>query len=357
MRGRVGSLLEVGTGFHPDLTGRENIYLSGTILGMKKREIDRKLDEIIAFAEIERFLDTPVKRYSSGMNVRLGFSVVAHLEPEILVVDEVLSVGDSAFQKKCLGKMGSVARDGRTVLFVSHNTATMLRLCSRAILLEAGRVSTEGAVEGVIRAYLAKSGLTRNQVKVGESRSGTGFGSSETGCAKITNAQGGSVSTVPINESLHIHYRYYVPLPEASFRCVANFHTQGVAAFTSMESQEVVRRETGYYESVLVIPGNLLVEGDYSIDISIFSSRGSKIRHLYLSDALSVHVFDPMTGNSSRGDYAERYSGVLRPLLPWQMTFLGNSLPREIGNGSTGRDEDLPQNLTDAQYMQKQFQR
>jgi lipopolysaccharide transport system ATP-binding protein len=154
VRGRVGSLLEVGTGFHPELTGRENIYLSGAVLGMKKREIDRKFDEIVSFAEMEKFIDTPVKYYSSGMYVRLAFAVAAHLDPEILLVDEVLAVGDAAFQKKCLGKMGDVAKEGRTVLFVSHNMAAIENLCSRAILLHNGRIFSEGETRSVIRTYL-----------------------------------------------------------------------------------------------------------------------------------------------------------------------------------------------------------
>ncbi len=152
--GRVGSLLEVGTGFHPELSGRENIYLNGSILGMTRREIDAKFDEIVAFAELERFIDTPVKRYSSGMYVRLAFAVAAHLEPEILLVDEVLAVGDAAFQKKCLGKMSDVASHGRTVLFVSHNTAAMLNLCTRGILLEKGAMTADGPIEPIIQQYL-----------------------------------------------------------------------------------------------------------------------------------------------------------------------------------------------------------
>lgn len=155
IHGRVGSLLEVGTGFHPELTGRENIYLNGSILGMKKVEIDRKFDEIVAFAEVEEFIDTPVKRYSSGMYVRLAFAVAAHLEPEILVIDEVLAVGDAAFQKKCLGKMGDVAKEGRTVLFVSHNMQAVQALCHRAILIEAGRVAATGSAKAVVARYLA----------------------------------------------------------------------------------------------------------------------------------------------------------------------------------------------------------
>ena len=156
LRGRAASLLEVGTGFHPELTGRENVYLNGTILGMRKKEVDRKFDEIVAFAEVEKFIDTPVKRYSSGMYVRLAFAVAAHLEPEILVVDEVLAVGDAEFQKKCLGKMGDVAREGRTVLFVSHNMAAMRALCTRALYLQKGKVSYDGPVEAAITRYLSQ---------------------------------------------------------------------------------------------------------------------------------------------------------------------------------------------------------
>jgi lipopolysaccharide transport system ATP-binding protein len=158
LHGTVGSLLEVGTGFHPELTGRENVYLNGAILGMTRGDINRRFDEIVEFAEVERFLDTPVKRYSSGMQVRLAFAVAAHLEPEILIVDEVLAVGDAAFQRKCLGKMGDVTSEGRTVLFVSHNMSVVSRLCDRGIWMEAGRVAAEGPMEDVVREYLGSSG-------------------------------------------------------------------------------------------------------------------------------------------------------------------------------------------------------
>lgn len=157
IRGRVGSLLEVGTGFHPDLTGRENVYLNGTILGMSKSEIDEKFDEIIAFSEVERFIDTPIKRYSSGMSVRLAFSVAAHLEPEILLIDEVLAVGDASFQRKCLGRMGAVASEGRTVLFVSHNVATIEALCERVVVIDQGKVVYDGETQGGIQRYLEDS--------------------------------------------------------------------------------------------------------------------------------------------------------------------------------------------------------
>src|ERR1700691_3734472 len=154
--GRVGSLLEVGTGFHAELTGRENIYLSGAILGMRRAEIQRKFDEIVAFAEVDKFVDTPVKHYSSGMHVRLGFAVAAHLEPEILLVDEVLAVGDAAFQKKCMGKMGDVSRQGRTIVFVSHNMTAMQALCTRMIWLDGGSILQAGATAAIVSAYLSK---------------------------------------------------------------------------------------------------------------------------------------------------------------------------------------------------------
>jgi lipopolysaccharide transport system ATP-binding protein len=176
IRGRVGSLLEVGAGFHPELTGRENIYFNGAILGMSRREIARKFDEIVAFAEMEEFIDTPVKRYSSGMYTRLGFAVAAHLEPEILVVDEVLAVGDAAFQQKCLGKMGDVAREGRTVLFVSHNMAAVQALCGRGIVLDGGRVVAAGSPPQVIETYLATTRAPRaTSLREREDRSGNGL--------------------------------------------------------------------------------------------------------------------------------------------------------------------------------------
>ena len=176
IKGRVASLLEVGTGFHPELTGRENIYLNGTILGMTRKEINRKFDEIVAFAEVEKYLDTPVKRYSSGMYVRLAFAVAAHLEPEIMVVDEVLAVGDAEFQKKCLGKMGDVATEGRTVLFVSHNMAAITRLCSRAMLIESGKIRASGTTDEVVQKYLTAGDTKQHKVDLSkyQPRRGTG---------------------------------------------------------------------------------------------------------------------------------------------------------------------------------------
>lgn len=206
-RGRIASLLEVGTGFHPELTGRENIFLNGAILGMTRAEIRRKFDEIVAFAEIEKFLDTPVKRYSSGMYVRLAFAVAAHLEPEILVVDEVLAVGDAQFQKKCLGKMGEVAKGGRTVLFVSHNMAAVTSLCARGILLQNGRIVHSGEIGGVINAYMGSlSDITRVALAGRKDRGGTGLlRFTETW---IENNRGEAVAAVISGEDATIAVRY-----------------------------------------------------------------------------------------------------------------------------------------------------
>ncbi|MGH7215165.1 MAG: ABC transporter ATP-binding protein, partial [Tepidisphaeraceae bacterium] len=192
IRGRVGSLLEVGTGFHQEMSGRENIYMNGALLGMRKIEIDRKLDEIIAFAEVEKFIDTPVKRYSSGMYMRLAFAVAAHLEPEVLVVDEVLAVGDAAFQKKCLGKMGDVARHGRTILFVSHNMAAVQALCQRAVMLDRGRVQECGPVGDVVQKYIQQV-TAIEAIPLVDRPDRQGDGAARVLSLRIENAAGGEV--------------------------------------------------------------------------------------------------------------------------------------------------------------------
>jgi lipopolysaccharide transport system ATP-binding protein len=205
--GRVGALLEVGTGFHPELTGRENIYLNGAILGMSRAEIDRKFDEIVAFAEVEKFIDTPVKHYSSGMGLRLGFSVAAHLEPEILVVDEVLAVGDAAFQQKCLGKMSSVAQEGRTVLFVSHNMAAVENLCQRLILLESGRLVLSGMPQSVIERYIESSKMMTYTPLI-ERSDRIGNGSIRFTEVVYRNTAGKQVDTISCGEDIQIELGY-----------------------------------------------------------------------------------------------------------------------------------------------------
>jgi lipopolysaccharide transport system ATP-binding protein len=207
IRGRVASLLEVGTGFHPELSGRENIYLNGAILGMKRQEIKRKFDEIVAFAEVEKFLDTPVKRYSSGMYVRLAFAVAAHLDPEILIVDEVLAVGDVAFQKKCLAKMNTASEEGRTVLFVSHNIPAIQNLCNRAILLSDGRLHTYGEVGPVVRQYLEQS-QQLSEIPLSERRDRGGNGAIRFISFTLHDASGVSVSTVHSGQHVRLLFRF-----------------------------------------------------------------------------------------------------------------------------------------------------
>jgi len=206
INGRVGSLLEVGTGFHPELTGRENVYMNGTILGMKKKEVDAKFDEIVAFSELEKFVDTPVKRYSSGMYVRLAFAVAAHLEPEILVVDEVLAVGDMDFQKKCLGKMEKIAAEGRTIIFVSHNMAAIQNLCNRAILFENGKIVKSDLVSVVVAKYLENNGLNNANIDVEKINDRSGNGKVRFAGFTIENSSGQTLTKVIIGEDIYLKF-------------------------------------------------------------------------------------------------------------------------------------------------------
>lgn len=319
VRGRIASLLEVGTGFHPELTGRENIYLNGAILGMSRDEINRKFDEIVSFSEVEKFVDTPVKRYSSGMYVRLAFAVAAHLDPEIMVVDEVLAVGDGAFQRKCLGKLSENAGEGRTVLFVSHNMAAINRLCTRAILLEHGRLIEDGPATEVTARYLslsADNADTSNRVWDMENAPGTQ--DLRLLAVRLMGEDGKPVSVVDVRERLVLRVEYQVNKPGLKFRCTFGFNTQGIYAFAAMEPTEEVRAEAGRYFSSIEIPPHLLAEGEYIIGISMFSSSGAKVHYVSLRDAIAFQVYDSMTGPSARGDYAQNFAGVVRPLFQWQ---------------------------------------
>jgi lipopolysaccharide transport system ATP-binding protein len=284
LHGRVGSLLEVGTGFHPELTGRENVYLSAAILGMRRAEIDRKFDEIVDFAGIEQFLDTPVKRYSSGMQVRLGFAVAAHLEPEILVIDEVLAVGDAEFQRKCLGKMGDVARAGRTVLFVSHNMSAVAVLCDRAILLGHGSVVLEAPVERVVRAYADQ---------FAEATAGAGefvFPDSPEKLVQIERVrlrddQGSTAGrhelTRPIDVVIDYVVRKDVPAMIAGCEVRANtgefvFMTLDTDWYnhTGSEAQAQLPSQVGRYEATIHMPAPLLNSGTY--ELVIYLARGGE---------------------------------------------------------------------------------
>ena len=235
LHGRVGSLLEVGTGFHNELSGRDNIYLNGSILGMRKTEIDRKFDEIVAFAEVERFIDTPVKRYSSGMYMRLAFAVAAHLEPDILVVDEVLAVGDSAFQKKCMGKMGQVARQGRTVLFVSHNMAAVQSLCHSAVWLSGGRVLEQGPAGAVVQKYL-QSVDAGQSTPLRDRTDRTGDGTARIVSLRIEPAEGGPGQPIRPTNRLRITIGYESDAPLLRPGFLATIHDAGGAALYAVNS-------------------------------------------------------------------------------------------------------------------------
>lgn len=323
LNGRVASLLEVGTGFHPELTGRENIFLNGAILGMKRKEIKRKFDEIVAFAEVEKFLDTPVKRYSSGMYVRLAFAVAAHLEPEILIVDEVLAVGDAAFQKKCLGKMEEVStKDGRTVLFVSHNMNAVTRLCTRSILLENGGIILDGTThEAVLQYYSSdlKSGfssfdLTNSTKPVGDEHAILLQGA-------IENSEGTTENKIAINDSFMIRMRYQV-FERNSAPVVPNFHfftESGQYAFIDF-AKGIKQSTPGVYDALCKVPGNLLNEGVYSIGLALttFSKLNQKV-HFFERGALSVHIADEKEQVAEEYGYTGTLPGAVRPQLTWHI--------------------------------------
>lgn len=323
IHGRVGSLLEVGTGFHPELTGRENIYLNGAILGMKKREIDRKFDEIVAFAEVEKFIDTPVKYYSSGMYVRLAFAVAAHLEPEILLVDEVLAVGDAAFQKKCLGKMGDVAKEGRTVLFVSHNMAAVNRLCRWGMWLGEGRLQMMGTTQDVVAAYLSSGTEAEGECCWETANEAPGNEKVRLRAVRVLNSDYKVSSTIDIRLPFYIEIEYEILQVLSSVRVVFRLiASDGSVVFTSSDSNdsswEGKNRFPGIYVSRCEVPGNLLNEGQYTLTVS---ADIPFIETLFFEEnVLSFHV--EQTGGVS-GRFPERWPGVICPMLPWRIELIG----------------------------------
>jgi len=318
--------LEVGTGFHSELTGRENIQLNGAILGMTRAELKTRFDEIVEFSEIGRFLDTPVKRYSSGMYVRLAFAVAAHLDPEVLIVDEVLAVGDSEFQKKCLGKMGAIAHGGRTVVFVSHNMGAVSRLCSTALLLEDGRVRARGDVNDITSLYLH----------------GVGNSPAEREWADLTSAPGDAVarltgvrvlqddhvaSTVDITRAVVLEMRYACLregshlMPSFSF-----FGDGGQLAFVSADFASAsigAEHDRGLYACRCVIPGNLLSEGTLVVAAEVSTSYPSYEVHFLERDVVAFNVADTGEPGSVRSGWGRTILGVVRPQCSWERESLG----------------------------------
>ena len=320
----MGSLLEVGTGFHRELTGRENIYLNGAILGMKRTEIERKLEEIIAFAEVEKFIDTPVKHYSSGMYLRLAFAVAAHLEPEILLVDEVLAVGDTRFQKRCLNKMQDVGQQGRTVLFVSHNMPAITRLCERTILLDAGRVLQDGPSPQVVRTYLNSGEGTTAAREWPDPARAPGGEVARLRAVRVQTEDGQVADTVDIRRPVRVEMEYevlksgYVLLPNLHF-----YNEEGIEAFGANDLDPAWRRRPrpkGRYVSTVWIPGNLLAEGTLFVRSTLVAM--DPITVLFSeNDVVAFQVMDSFDGDSARGDYGGRMPGIVRPLLEWSTQF------------------------------------
>jgi len=334
--GRVGTLLEVGTGFHPELTGRENIYLSGIILGMTKAEIDKKFDEIVEFAGIAKFIDTPVKRYSSGMYVRLAFAVGAHLEPEILIVDEVLAVGDSQFQKKCLDKMKDIGEHGRTVLFVSHNMQAVMRLCDRVIMLDKGRVLHDGPAHEVVKTYL-NAGFGASPAREWADPSNAPGGEVARLRAARVKAEDGKVAEVlDIRRPFTIEMEYEVLTP--GYVLAPHFHLvddEGTLIFITLDLDPEWRRQVrpvGHYVSRVEIPGNLLTEGTVFVGCHCITLAPDLVQFA-ASEAIAFQIVDNHDGDSSRGDYVGTMPGAVRPLLTWRTQLVGSvaSEPSNIG--------------------------
>lgn len=320
IHGRVGCLLEVGTGFHQELTGRENIYLNGAILGMRRFEIDQKFDEIVDFAEVEKFIDTPVKHYSSGMYLRLAFSVAAHLEPEILIVDEVLAVGDIRFQKKCLNKMQDVGQEGRTVLFVSHNMSAITRLCERVMLLDEGRVVLDGPSQQVVSEYL-KSGLGTTAQRFWQNiKKAPGREVSRLYAVSVKDENDQVVDKIDIHRSFKIEMEYdvikngRVLLPHFVL-----YNQEGQKIFVTLDQDPAWRqrnRPKGRYISKVVIPGNFLNEGMHYVNCHLLTLQPTSIE-FSVRTAVALQIVDTFASDSARGDYSGKMPGAVRPKLEW----------------------------------------
>lgn len=316
IKGRVASLLEVGTGFHPELTGRENIFLNGAILGMSRNEVKKKFDEIVEFSEIEKFLDTPVKRYSSGMYVRLAFAIAAHLEPEILLVDEVLAVGDSEFQKKCLGKMEDVSKEGRTLLFVSHNMSAINSLCSRCIYLMNGHIVSIGDTDKIINEYLSSGLLGGREIKWVDGEN-PGDDIIRLSKIRLINKYYESVSHINISEKLGIEITYeilkknYFPVADVTL-----YSSLGECVFDSFPEGTNSMYEEGIYQSICWIPENLLNTETYNLRIGFYTFSTMKT-HIDIKDVMTFDVIEDI--QERKIDYMGKWHGIIRPKFNWEI--------------------------------------
>jgi len=324
LHGKVASLLEVGTGFHPELSGVENIFLSGAVLGMRREEIRRKFDEIVDFSGIEsQFLDTPVKRYSSGMQVRLGFAVAAHLEPEILLIDEVLAVGDAKFQAKCMGKIEEIGKTGRTVIFVSHNMPAILRLCPHAILLDHGRVITDGPSHEAVRMYLESDLGRSSERRWTDPAQAPGDEVARLKSIRVLPVGGGSGEEIEIRQPIDIEVEYWTGTigslePSAN---LAFYNDEGVCLFISNDWQgrSAHRANDGLriVRSTCRIPGNFLAEGRVIVTVAV-STFNPAVAHAIERDAVAFQIVDRSEGDGVRGESTNEWPGVVRPMLDWR---------------------------------------
>ena len=321
IRGRVGSLLEVGTGFNPELTGRENVFLNGSILGMKRREIQHKMPDILEFSGIDKFIDTPVKRYSSGMHVRLAFAVAAHLEPEILLVDEVLAVGDAEFQQRCLGRMEQFSGSGRTVLFVSHNMQTINQLCDRVLWVDGGEVLEDGDPSQVVAHYLQSTSYEGGaHISFPDDESAPGDDLARLLSVRVVDEDGNMIETADVRQPVGIEIRFRV-LQEGPpvFAKIRVLEPKGSIAFNALDTKAQAEQiGPGVYASTAWIPGNLLTEGTTKVDAAVCTLHAPKLRQRAARyEAVSFTVFDPGDGDSARGRFTGQLSGAMRPLLEW----------------------------------------
>lgn len=317
VRGRISSLLEVGTGFHPELTGRENIFLNGVILGMTREEVRKNFDEIVNFAGVEQFLETQVKHYSSGMYMRLAFSVAAHLDPEVLVIDEVLAVGDADFQKKCLGKMRDISQSGRTVIFVSHSMQTVTSLCDRCILLERGEVKRDGPPSEVVMEYfgggggLARADYSGLALQVGDDLVQLLFG-------EVVDEAGCHAMELDIRRPVKIRMGFRI-CKQSSIKLIPNFHfvvPGGVYAFVS-SPDKVPELAPGDYVAECELPGDFLNEGVYFVGLAMSSYSPGLAVHFYEQSALTFNVRDSLQDSVGRHGYGNIIPGVVRPRMNW----------------------------------------
>jgi lipopolysaccharide transport system ATP-binding protein len=333
--GRLSALIEVGSGFHPELSGRENVYLSGSIMGMRRREIEAKLDSIVEFAGVRQFIDTPVKRYSSGMYVRLGFAIAAHLDPEILLLDEVLAVGDAAFQAKCMQRIKELEDGGTTIVFISHDLTAVERLCQRVILMRNGQIALEGRTRDVIKEYHQASAAP------GSAAAGAHTGASKEWphaddapgnevvrlrSVRVHTREGQTSGSLDIREPVGIEVAYDVL--EAGHQLIPNYHfvnQDGLHLFSIQDVESEWRRRPrpiGRYVSTAWIPGNFLSSGILSVDIAV-SSHVPLVRvHALVQGTVAFEVNDSFDGDGVRGDYMGEYPGVVRPMVDWTTRFL-----------------------------------